>query len=920
MSCNAANEGVIGVYNLSRKGTWFLLALIVLGGLALRLYGLRAESVWWDEYTSLKYLDAPNLPAFLRINQTLDPATMPVYDTFEYLWGRYVGHSVFGLRLASVVLGTFIILVMYWTGALAFGPVAGLVAAACVALSPIHRHFAQEIHMYGPVTLLTAASLYTLLRILRGGRGTWWVAHIVVNVLLMWSHTFGLLAPFVEGVYLLICHRRPFKRLFLWCVIHGILVVPLLLYITTIQFWSPEQTETWQRAPGFFEFLGDLFADDAVHLTYQMRATEQMHALALFHPLFDLAWLAAVGAAIVWGVRRVSRDRTPLLLLLLVLLPPIILYTASLVWRPCIFPRYTVYCSLGLYLLLGGAIASLPGRWMRVGGVGACTLLLAYQTAILFPGPQRTDWLSAGKLLKSAARPQDPVLVQVSIWKDVLLFNMGTNPNPMSSAETLDVLVDQAAFLLDQYGCGDSAHPCDRSVWLVVLLKYFASGPYKELDAAIAARGLRSKTVEFEGIEHILVYEITVLGKPVVNAKQPSDGHDLMEGYGNLAVALVERGDRATAKAAIRRVPGVESEKTFANDVYGNLLRAIDGNGDVLKSAGAVRALLEGYGYRKNNRLAAAADFFRKATELDPGYGLAFIELGMALVRLGDDVGAGAALHQVGQLNPNIDCYGNLAVALAQHGRYDAAKEAILRIPEVGSRGTFARDVYNNLLLAIDGKKEVPRIAAAVEALLEGYAHRKDKALDLASVSFQRATELDLQYALAFSERGMTLVELGESDKAVAPLRRACELDPDLGIRYGRLAQVLAEKGDPGPTRQAMDMFLAGLGQLGAGKMDEARKTFDEAARKDPKYALSYLCLAITDLAQGYVAECRANLDKAFVADPTYLATWRPFIVALFDTKDYNASWDALHRIEAADGSISTPFVERLRTESGRER
>ena len=72
------------------------------------------------------------------------------------------------------------------------------------------------------------------------------------------------------------------------------------------------------------------------------------------------------------------------------------------------------------------------------------------------------------------------------------------------------------------------------------MLKYFASGPYKELEAAIAARGLRSKTIEFDGIEHILVYEITATGKPVINAKQPSDGHDLMEGYGSLAVALSE--------------------------------------------------------------------------------------------------------------------------------------------------------------------------------------------------------------------------------------------------------------------------------------------------------------------------------------------------------------------------------------------
>ena len=44
--------------------------LIILGimivGLLLRLFGLRAESAWWDEYASLTFLDAPTLAAFLH--------------------------------------------------------------------------------------------------------------------------------------------------------------------------------------------------------------------------------------------------------------------------------------------------------------------------------------------------------------------------------------------------------------------------------------------------------------------------------------------------------------------------------------------------------------------------------------------------------------------------------------------------------------------------------------------------------------------------------------------------------------------------------------------------------------------------------------------------------------------------------------
>ncbi|HNR33586.1 MAG TPA: glycosyltransferase family 39 protein [Candidatus Hydrogenedentes bacterium] len=778
----------------SRRYTGLILAIILLGGLALRLYGIRAESVWWDEYTSLKYLDAPSLPAFLRINHTLDPATMPVYDAFEYLWGRFISPLPIGLRLASVAFGIATIAVMYAIGSLAFGPVAGLLAAALVALSPIHRHFSQEIHMYGLVALLASASLYTLLRILRGGQWPWWAAHVLLNILLMWSHTFGLLAPFAEGVYLLLAHRQPINRLFVWCGLHAIMVAPLLLYVAGIQFWSPEQTASWQKTPGFLEFLGDVFADDAIHLTYQMRPSAQMRAWARLHPLFDLAWLAIAGAALAWGARRMPRDRTTLLFILFLLLPPIILYAASLAWRPCIFPRYTVYSSLGLYVLIGGAIAALPRNWMRTTGTIACAALMACQTAMLFPGPQRTDWLSAGRFLKHEAKPGEPILVQVSIWKDVLLFNMGGCANPVSSAETIETLVDQAAFLLNSYGCGDASRPCERTVWMVVVLDYFDSGPHKQLDALLAARNLRYRVKEFQGIEHVLAYAITATGKPVVDGKSPPDPKDFMEGYGNLAVALAEHGDRDTARQALHRIPGIGSAGSPTRDIYGNLLRAIESGNEISGPAAAIRALLDGYGYRQNNQLRAAAESFEKATRHDPGY------------------------------------------------------------------------------------------------------------------------------AIAYSEWGMALADAHDFDTAVAPLRRAGELNPDLGIRYGRLAQVLAEKGDPAPTRKAMDLFLSGLGQLGSGRNDEARKTFEECARLDPQYALSHLCLAIVDLIENKIPECRAHLEKAFAADPVFLGAWRPFMVALFDTKDYNAAWHELHRIEAAGGSVSTPFVERLRAESGRDR
>jgi len=102
---------------MRRSAVLFLLALILLTGLFARLHGISRESIWWDDFTSVMHLEPPQewqdspdyvrwnqtvirgtstgLLDFLRKNRSLDPATMPFYYTFEYLWNH---HRFFFLR------------------------------------------------------------------------------------------------------------------------------------------------------------------------------------------------------------------------------------------------------------------------------------------------------------------------------------------------------------------------------------------------------------------------------------------------------------------------------------------------------------------------------------------------------------------------------------------------------------------------------------------------------------------------------------------------------------------------------------------------------------------------------------------------------------------------------------------------------
>jgi uncharacterized membrane protein len=225
------------------------LAAIAALALALRLYRIGAESVWWDEYTSVAYLDAPTLWSFLKLNRTLDPATFPLYYVLEYLWWSWVSNSIAGVRVLSVILGLAALPLLYMLGRMLFNRTAGVIAALLLALSPIHVFHAQGVRMYVLFNLLAIASMLTFVYLLRDGRKRWWGVHFVVSVLLLWTHPFAGLVLAAQVAYLLLFHFRSPKLILAWGGLNFSAVMTLGVYIASVRFWSTESTTNWLRLP-----------------------------------------------------------------------------------------------------------------------------------------------------------------------------------------------------------------------------------------------------------------------------------------------------------------------------------------------------------------------------------------------------------------------------------------------------------------------------------------------------------------------------------------------------------------------------------------------------------------------------------------------------------------------------------------------
>ncbi len=693
--------------------------LILLAGAGLRCWHLDRESIWWDEFTSVVHLDppsawqaspdfvrwnqtvirdtAPSLLAFWKQNRSMDPATMPMYYTFEYLWTRYVSNDFNTLRYLSVFIAMLLLPAVYLLGRSFFGPGAGLIAMLCVALSPIHWQFSREIRMYGLMTLLAALSVWTYVRLVRGGGRRWWAGHGAATLLLLWTHPFAVLVPFTEGVFWVLCFPRDWRRIARWVALMALAAVPIAVYIATIHFWGQGHTDAWMKVPSLAEFAGDLFADDAVGMTYQLNPTatlwekvvdpETAMRLVRMRYMVGRWWISAVLLLLglltglsAWRRRgqpvcpvpegqgeacaTVAADapcRWNIFLLLWFLLPPVILYGASLIWRPCIMPRYTLHSSIALYLIIAGAITLIRWRALRAVLVVLLIAFYGYQHMLILGEPQHPDWKSACARLRAEANPDDLVLAHNWLWKRVFAYNLGPVPNVVSyGAHDLaafgnqyDVLAEECAFFAD-LNLPSKSGGGPRIPWVLVQTDYFTGGPIPDFESELRTRGLSFQSWEYAGIQHVLLYRVWREPGTIAPEHQvkPLSGEPARE-FGDLSIEYWRAGEYGTAEAAAHK----------AIDLDPKYAKGWSYLGMALKEAG-----------RTEEALAA----LRESVRLDySSYPWSHVNIAMLLLDLGrHGEAADAALHALELLPNDAWAHTVLASAYLGEGRIDEAVKA----------------------------------------------------------------------------------------------------------------------------------------------------------------------------------------------------------------------------------------------------
>lgn len=754
-----------------RDVCWILLAMAV--GTGLRFYRLGEQSLWFDDYNNYVCVLEPAFKGYWESIFgvcSFNGEQVPLFFLVFFAWSRLVGTGLVAMRALSVCLGVATIPLVFLTGKRMFGRTAGGVAALCFALSPVHIFYGQEVRQCALVALLGAASIYALVKAYQDGRTSSWILHFACNVLLLWTHLFGAFLLLAEGLLLLGTARGRVRRAVVWFGAHGAAVVPVLLWVI-LRIHLTETAYDLYQVPSFQSVFFDLAADDAVNLNHTL--FPQTTALNAFPLDAALGWLLALfgSGCLVWGVYRAAvsrRERSLVWLLLSVVAVPVLtLAVLSVYWRPCIFPRYTLYSSVALYVLMGGAVAALPARpWRFAAGV-LLAALMGYQLLHTVPNATRTQWKQVAEFVHANGGAEDAVLIgwpggTTEIAQSIFRMYSGAARNPVLPAFSIADAVNTAACLLEK-GKGI------RQAWAAFQMNY-RRGAFEAFESGLRASGIAFDRTEFDAMDGVNLYRLYP-----APAKTTDSGTHCAGVFLKMAVDALERGDPDKASGYLDTADGCGGDDSALIGRLRPALNSGEGRARLLETFAAAR---RGHEYQWRGNLTAAADAFREARQYAPELDVVHDEFASVLLKIG--------------------------LAYAEIGD---RKAALAALRELGDLEAPARWVCLHLVACLDTNAPVDGAVAAVRLLLQAfsYAGKPESQIEFCGKAIAR----DPSCAAGYGVLGEALLAQRKYPEALEALERHNALTAGYGPVQFAMGRVLLALGRPEEARESFAKGLA---------------------------------------------------------------------------------------------------------------
>jgi 4-amino-4-deoxy-L-arabinose transferase-like glycosyltransferase len=408
-------------------------ALAITGlGLILRLFGLGARPLWFDEVISAVYA-RQDWPDLLRLN-TGDNHP-PGYYLALKAWLTLFGREDWVIRLFSVGPGVAAIWLTWLIGRRIFPERAeiALTAAALMAVSPFQVYFSQEARNYSSLAFLVLLATFFWLRALETNRWRDWLGMGLAGVA-------GLFVNFTTAFYLLALGLFPF---ILWKEYGRKGVLPRIV-LTGAATGLTSGLLLWPKLSNRLDTIKDNFWIPQPDLLIILRTFYSF----IFGVLDPASFLAAFGLVVIillvagWQVSRglFGPERPALALTGWLLLGPLLLLVLiSLVFQPLYLDKALIACAPYFYLVLGWTVfrpRKRPGGWVLAGVPLVVAVLLGlWLLPDMYSGRlnpvyiARYDAPAVNRYLHQQAQPGDMVVNVTDIgWLPLVYYNENLSP------------------------------------------------------------------------------------------------------------------------------------------------------------------------------------------------------------------------------------------------------------------------------------------------------------------------------------------------------------------------------------------------------------------------------------------------------------------------------------------------------------
>ncbi|MFC1752680.1 glycosyltransferase family 39 protein [Thermoproteota archaeon] len=183
----------------------FSLVLIVSAGLALRLYCLGAQSLWFDEACTTFALNN-YFPTGLKA--AMGSTLQNLYYYFMTVWMVIFGVSEFSIRFPSLIFSVLSIFFIFQLSKELFDEMTGLIAAFLLSVSAYSINYAQEARMYSMLWFLGILSFLFFYRFLVRDRIIYLVLYIIFSVLAVYTAYIAFLFIIVQNIIFFIFFNK----------------------------------------------------------------------------------------------------------------------------------------------------------------------------------------------------------------------------------------------------------------------------------------------------------------------------------------------------------------------------------------------------------------------------------------------------------------------------------------------------------------------------------------------------------------------------------------------------------------------------------------------------------------------------------------------------------------------------------------